>query len=426
MASSNFLTQGKSAGSLKWTGNFDELKKFCEEILMIDEMQWTRSDGRGANGDPYCCKVGEEVSIRWFPTTKTLQFQGKEADSIKTELLTSLSNFNTDISLNSTSQTSESILSQASEQAEQRCCCARVSKELLSIREEIRTLSAGLSCKACTNNTDEIQQLRSTLSEKENAIRYLEEKNKSYKLALNLLTKELASTNSKIPATEFGRNREENSDESVFVPVSKSKSEAQKQKKKNGKKEFSTGKEPAESQSRSSRSDKIQNDDRKNVLILGDSILKQVEGWKLGRSTKSRTHVKCFPGARVKDCYDYFKPPLKSNPDEIIVHVGTNDLNEMCARDTAENVVNLVRWIESSVPNAKISISEITHRCDRDDMASKVAEANQIIAKFCGQQSWKLINHKNIDAKCLNRSNLHLNKKGTSFLSSNFINNIKN
>ena len=146
----------------------------------------------------------------------------------------------------------------------------------------------------------------------------------------------------------------------------------------------------------------------------------------MGRSTKSRTQAKCFPGACVSDCYDYFKPPLKSNPDEIIVHVGTNDLNEKCARDTAENVVDLVRWIESSVPNAKISISEITHRCDREDMASKVAEANKIIAKFCGQQGWKLITHQNIDVNCLNRSKLHLNKKGTSFLSSNFISNIRN
>ena len=423
MASSNFLTQGKSAGSLKWTGNVEELKKFCEEILMIGEMQWTRSDGRGANGDPYCCKVGEEVSIRWFPTTKTLQFQGKEADSIKTEFLTSLSNFNTDILLNSTSQTSESILSQASEQVEQRCCCGRVSKELLNIREEIQMLSAGLSRKACTNDTDEIQQLRSTLSEKENAIRYLEEENKSYKLALMLLTKEIASTNSKIPATESGRNREENSDESVFVPVSKSKSEAQKQKKKKKmKKRKETQNKKHEDDHPSSDS---QNDNKmKHVLILGDSMIKNVEGWRIGRSTKTRTQVKSFPGAFVSDCYDYFKPPLKCSPDEIVVHIGTNDLKTSSARNTAESIVDLAQWLETLLPFAKISLSELTCRDDFEGSKHKVAETNKILGKFCQQNKWNVISHLNIDESCLNRSRLHLNKKGTGLLSSNFIKSI--
>lgn len=136
--------------------------------------------------------------------------------------------------------------------------------------------------------------------------------------------------------------------------------------------------------------------------------------------------MKCFPGACTADCYDYFKPPLKSNPDKVIVHVGTNDLKEKSPKNTAENVVDLAHWIESTVPTAKISISEITHRCDNEDLSNKVVETNKIISKFCGQRGWELIKHQNIDANCLNRSNLHLNKRGTSFLSSNFINNIRN
>ena len=257
MASSKLLTQGKSAGSLKWTGSSDELKKFCEESLKIDELQWTRSDGRGANGDPFCCKVGEEVSIRWFPTTKTLQFQGKEVDAVKAKLLTSITNFNTDVALNSTRQSSigdantcrsqdtgnvnmnmnESILSQASEQVQLHCCCTRLSEELLNIREAIQTLSAGPSHDACRSDMDgvldELQQLRLTLSDKENVTRSLEEENKSFKLALSLLSKEIASTESKTPATS-GQNKEETDNEEsvVWVPASKPKKKKKKKKKK--------------------------------------------------------------------------------------------------------------------------------------------------------------------------------------------------
>ena len=54
-----------------------------QETFKIEELNWTRGDGRSANGDPFYCKFGEEINIRWFPSTKTLQFKGKEADSVK-------------------------------------------------------------------------------------------------------------------------------------------------------------------------------------------------------------------------------------------------------------------------------------------------------------------------------------------------------
>ena len=68
-------------------------------------------------------------------------------------------------------------------------------------------------------------------------------------------------------------------------------------------------------------------------MILGDSIIKHVEGWRIGRNSNSRAQVKYFPGTRVIDCYDFFNPPLKNNPDEVIIHVGTNDLKE-CLQNT--------------------------------------------------------------------------------------------
>ena len=33
-----------------------------------------------------------------------------------------------------------------------------------------------------------------------------------------------------------------------------------------------------------------------------------------------------FSGAKIRDMQDYVKPALPENPDQIIVHVGTNDL----------------------------------------------------------------------------------------------------
>ena len=43
-------------------------------------------------------------------------------------------------------------------------------------------------------------------------------------------------------------------------------------------------------------------------------------------SVKGRTvEVRSFPRATIYDMYDYIKPLFKKAPDNVILHVGTND-----------------------------------------------------------------------------------------------------
>ena len=67
---------------------------------------------------------------------------------------------------------------------------------------------------------------------------------------------------------------------------------------------------------------------RKNKLpvtvILGDSIVKDVKGWKL--SDDKNKVVKHFSGAKAKDMKSYIIPTLEQNPETIIIHYRTNDL----------------------------------------------------------------------------------------------------
>lgn len=178
--------------------------------------------------------------------------------------------------------------------------------------------------------------LKLEIEAKNNTIKNLEDELKSYKLALEILTKEFGKTNTTVvsdaPEPGFMQGVESEKASCQFKVV-KRKTPKKTNTYENRDTFKSTSKEPTKSQNRNSRSNKSQDVERKSVLILGDSILKQVEGWKLGQSTKTRTKVKCFLGACVNECYayDYFKPPLKSNPDEVIVHVGTNDLKAKSA-----------------------------------------------------------------------------------------------
>ena len=65
----------------------------------------------------------------------------------------------------------------------------------------------------------------------------------------------------------------------------------------------------------------------KRIYIIGDSILKHVHGHDISKSLENcKTYVKSFSGAKIRDMQDYVKPTSRENPDQIIVHVGTNDL----------------------------------------------------------------------------------------------------
>ena len=56
--------------------------------------------------------------------------------------------------------------------------------------------------------------------------------------------------------------------------------------------------------------------------------------------------VKPFPGSTTEDMEDFIKSILRKDPENIINHVGTNDVNSKEPRFTAEGIVNLALQIE--------------------------------------------------------------------------------
>ena len=174
-------------------------------------------------------------------------------------------------------------------------------------------------------------------------------------------------------------------------------------------------------------SDSVRNDPtnqsakRKEVFIVGDSILRNLQGRKISRSAKVK--VSSFPGCTTMDMRDHIKPILRRNPDAIVMHVGTNSLRSTASvRDCAEEIVNLATMI-SNESSADLAISGITPRSDDEVLAVKVSGVNKILKTFCNQNGWGYVDHSNISPEQdLNRSGLHLNTKGTARLATNFIN----
>ena len=62
-------------------------------------------------------------------------------------------------------------------------------------------------------------------------------------------------------------------------------------------------------------------------MILGDSILKQENEFDITKKLdNSKVYMKSFSGAKIKCMEDYVQHTMTTNPDHIVIHVGTNHL----------------------------------------------------------------------------------------------------
>ena len=156
------------------------------------------------------------------------------------------------------------------------------------------------------------------------------------------------------------------------------------------------------------------------TLLIGDSMVKDIHGKKLAKAVGHRVVVKSFSGATTKAMTDYLKPNLELLPDEVVLHVGTNDLkakNGKTSKEIAEAIVDLAKQIQGS-SEAQVIVSGLVSR--KDKLNDKVSEVNKHLKKFCHQNDWRFIEHNNINEKGLNRGGLHLNFAGNKRMFQNF------
>ena len=124
--------------------------------------------------------------------------------------------------------------------------------------------------------------------------------------------------------------------------------------------------------------------------------------------------VQSFPGTTTNDMKHYLMPTVDKSPQQIILHVGTNNLRDHSPTVVAENIVDLARKIEME-SNTEVILLELVSRSDNvPNDAVKVV--NKRLLKYCNQNDWRMIKHQNIDRNCLNKSRLHLNEKGNNIL----------
>ena len=100
---------------------------------------------------------------------------------------------------------------------------------------------------------------------------------------------------------------------------------------------------------------------------------------------KNHVYVRCFSGAKVKCMKDYVKPCIREkNPDYVIFHVGTNELNsELALKRIANSIIDVAKNTQSD--SRILSISGIVPR--NDNFNVKAIEANKKLSKMCDRKN---------------------------------------
>ena len=152
----------------------------------------------------------------------------------------------------------------------------------------------------------------------------------------------------------------------------------------------------------------------KNIVVIGDSIMKNVNGRDLSRvnSVKIRPH----PGASTEDPIDHIKPAMPKNHDIVVIDTGTNDLQNNCnIVKKAKKLVSAVKEVDKD-NSRKIAFSSIINRED-EDFKDNINDVNNKLKKTSAiQQVWILLAIQIL----MDRGKLHLNRKGTAALAKIF------
>ena len=83
--------------------------------------------------------------------------------------------------------------------------------------------------------------------------------------------------------------------------------------------------------------------DKKGVFIVGDSIIKHLNGYLIGDKTGNcNVYIRPSHGAKLSCLVDHIKAVMRDKPDHIIFHVETNDITlDKDAGAFAESIVDL-------------------------------------------------------------------------------------
>lgn len=155
-------------------------------------------------------------------------------------------------------------------------------------------------------------------------------------------------------------------------------------------------------------------------LVIGDSMVKNINSRKLERAARSKTICHSYSGATVGQIKEKVESYWNEDQhyEKVILHVGTNDLAREEPTEVAKNMETLIEKVKAHTK--EVAVSSVIKRYDNRIRASKITQYNSLLHELCIKHKIVYVNNDCIDKVLLNGSNLHLNRCGDRALGSAF------
>ena len=158
---------------------------------------------------------------------------------------------------------------------------------------------------------------------------------------------------------------------------------------------------------------RVQN--KHDVVVVGDSMIRHVDEARLSRQKKVK--CVCLPGAKVGDI-------LTSSPCEslkpgglLVIHVGTNNLAEK-ASDVCRQLTDLCNSVTAE--GFDVTVSSIIHRRhESKDERVRVDNINKLLESAANLNSFNMMFNDAIKDIHLGRDGVHLNRGGQRIIAEN-------
>ena len=107
----------------------------------------------------------------------------------------------------------------------------------------------------------------------------------------------------------------------------------------------------------------MKNQNKRSIHVVGDSMLNMIqENYNVNTKT---TNVKVpASGATIEDLHDCILPIARKEPDNLIIHAGTNNIRNDTSEKIVEKLMKLHDHVSSIASTSKIALSNIIRRHD--------------------------------------------------------------
>ena len=152
------------------------------------------------------------------------------------------------------------------------------------------------------------------------------------------------------------------------------------------------------------------------VLIVGDSMLNQLDEERMSKASGKQVKVRSFGGANVARLRDEkLALLLKKKPEKVILHVGTNDSTNKTSENIMNELLQLKHHIEGQLENCIVGFSLPIRRTDDSKANLTIRRLNERMNLL----KIHILTNYNIDEKCLGKKGHHMNPRGVARLAMN-------